>query len=220
MVVSHSLTLSCRYSRTESLGGSLRAGRGREAMEEGRKGFAFVQPQWINYLCNLLRKAIDVGWRGSCSPIFATQERSWAGATKTCDSGKIRAKEIKTRLFPRIHQKQLNKEVAVPLRSQTIASGSCDEGPMAAGWKGAQETLLFLRATKVALVTPKNPRASQGKGSLEEEAPSVVASSVSSVGLEENPLTQSWPCLLYITQISPTPLLICLSSARRTQKAF
>lgn len=189
-------------------------------MEEGRKGFAFVQPQWTNYLCNLLRKAIDVGWRGSCSPIFAMQERSWAGAMKTCDSGKIRAKEIKTRLFPMIHQKQLNKEVPIPLRSLTIASGSCNEGRVTAGWKGAQETLLFLRAVKVALVTSTNPRASEGKGSLEEEAPSVVASSISSIGFQENPLTRSWPYLLYVKQILATPLLICLSSARRIQKAF
>lgn len=135
-------------------------------------------------MCNLLRKAIDIGWRGSCSPIFAMQERSWVGAMKTCDSAKIQAKEIKARLFPMIHQKQLNKEVPVPLRSLVIASGSCDVGLMTAGWTRAQETLLFLWAVKVALVTPTNAR--EGKGSLEEEAPSVVASSVSYIGFQEN----------------------------------
>lgn len=87
-----------------------------------------------------------------------------------------------------IHQKQLNKEVPVPLRSLTIASGSCNEGLMTAGQKGAQETLLFLRAMKVALVTPTNPRPSKGKGSLEEEAPSVVVSSISSTRFQGNPL--------------------------------
>lgn len=46
-------------------------GAGKWWRKEGRKGFAFVQLQWTNYLCNLLRKGIDVGWRGSCSPIFA-----------------------------------------------------------------------------------------------------------------------------------------------------
>jgi len=76
---------------------------------------------------------------------------------------------------------------------------------------------LFLRAVEVALATSTNSRASKGKGSLEEEAPSVVASAVSSTGFQENPLTQSWPCLLYIKQILATPLLMFVFCWQNTE---